>query len=160
MLRTLTMHFPERNILSHFSDWSQDEATCSSKKEKLKCSSAGAGQWLKTRAFTDKVLALLKAVSKVLLISVQDRFHPRGKAKHSHSSFCKEPKFSQLRISSVQKKKTPFVSNIIAFIFKSIATAPENGSRGLLNVKQVTLFCLSPMFPPVYFKGELFNPRT
>lgn len=52
-----------------------------------------------------KVLALLKAVSKVLLISVQDRFHPRGKAKHSHSSFCKEPKFSQLRISSVQKKK-------------------------------------------------------
>lgn len=59
-----------------------------------------------------------------------------------------------------QSMKTTPISNVIAFIFKSMATGPENGSRGLLNVKQVTLFCLSPMFPPVYFKRELFNPRT
>lgn len=59
-----------------------------------------------------------------------------------------------------QCKKTTPKSNVIAFIFKSMATGPENGSRGLLNFKQVTLFCLSPMFPPVYFKRELFNPRT
>lgn len=56
--------------------------------------------------------------------------------------------------------KTTPISNVIAFIFKSMATSPENGSRGLLNVKQVTLFGLSPMFPPVYFKRELYNPRT
>lgn len=56
--------------------------------------------------------------------------------------------------------KTTPISNVIAFIFKRMATGPENGSRGLLNVKQVTLFCLSSMFPPVYFKRELFNPRT
>lgn len=59
-----------------------------------------------------------------------------------------------------QSMKTTPISNVIAFIFKCMATSPENGSRGLLNVKQVTLFCLSPMFPPVYFKRELYNPRT
>lgn len=59
-----------------------------------------------------------------------------------------------------QSMKTTPIPNVIAFIFKSMAPSPENGSRGLLNVKQVTLFCLSLMFPPVYFKRQLYNPRT
>lgn len=59
-----------------------------------------------------------------------------------------------------QCMKTTPISNAIAFIFKNMATAPENRSRGLLNVKQVTHFCLSLVFPPVYFKREFFNPRT
>lgn len=158
MLRTLTMHFPERNILSHFSDWSQDEATCSSKKEKLKCSSAGAGQWLKTRAFT-KSWPCLRQWAKSCWFQCRTDFTLEAKPSIHIPPSVKNP--NSLNWGYPQcKKKTPFVSNIIAFIFKSIATAPENGSRGLLNVKQVTLFCLSPMFPPVYFKGELFNPRT